>query len=455
MSSHRAHAPSRARCPRHGLGLTGTRRLRCLVGSLGIVAGALSLPGCMSALTATTLREALRETAASLSTPHDLDHASQVAAKKRPDREEDTEEPAEGSADALDGADDVAMEEVIDNAVARLSAAGGIDPATQELLIQTLEKTPPQDWAVVVNEFAATLEAARGTAPRTAPRTGDGTPRGGSAETVPAAAVDVATVAAPRQGTGGLVMPAAAASAPAPLDIVGIEVAPLQPPVPAAAPAPPVPDAAVVPAAPQPAVPPPAVVPPVPQPAVPQPAVVQPAVALIEPSATVAPVTVAVAPMPPEPEAFDVAERRDEAPPVAVPAPPSGPVVNNACFATRVRGWGQVERFPGNGFRPGQEVIVYFELDRLRIDVSEQGHTTGIDTAFRLLDGAGEQVGQWSFEPIEETCPSPRRDYFVRYFLRIPESAKAGRHRLEWTVTDTVAGAARQAHLDLDVVRAE
>lgn len=51
---------------------------------------------------------------------------------------------------------------MIDNAVARLSAAGGIDTPTQELLIKTLEQTRPEDWAVVVNEFAKTLEASRG-----------------------------------------------------------------------------------------------------------------------------------------------------------------------------------------------------------------------------------------------------------------------------------------------------
>ena len=131
-----------------------------------------------------------------------------------------------------------------------------------------------------------------------------------------------------------------------------------------------------------------------------------------------------------------------------------GPAINNPCFATRVRGWGQIDRFPGNAFRPGQEVIVYFELDRLRIRADGTGHTTSIDTAFRLLDGTGVQVGQWTFEPIEETCPSPRRDYFARYFLRIPQDAKPGPHRLEWSVTDAVAGATRQAHLDLDVVSA-
>jgi hypothetical protein len=151
-------------------------------------------------------------------------------------------------------------------------------------------------------------------------------------------------------------------------------------------------------------------------------------------------------PMPPTPESFE--------PPATVVeavATPSGPAVNNACFATRVRGWGNVERFPSTTFRPGQEVIVYFELDRLKIRSAADGHTTGIDSSFRLVDAAGQRVGQWSFDPIVETCPSPRRDYFVRYFLRIPEDAKPGRHRLEWSVTDTVATATRDAHLDLEI----
>lgn len=445
MSSHRAPAPSIATTARRAPGLRGAGRLACL---LGLVAGVVASPGCMSALTATTLREALRETAASLSTPHDLDHASQAGAKKRPDHDDVAGESAEGAEEASDGGEDVAMEEVIDNAVARLSAAGGIDPATQELLIQTLEKTPPQDWAVVVNEFAATLEAARGSTPRGA--AADPRERGPArAGTSPPAEEIAAASDIPRKQTGGLVMPAPTPSptAPARLDLVGIEVTQLPPPLPAASPTPPAPAPAVVPAAQPRAEPsPPAVTP----------AVITPAVVLIEPSPAVAATSAdAPDPVPPEPEAFDTAERRGDAPAAVPPPLPSGPVVNNPCFATRVRGWGQVERFPGDAFRAGQEVIVYFELDRLSIDASEKGHTTGIDTAFRLLDGAGEQIGHWSFEPIVETCPSPRRDYYVRYFLRIPESARPGRHRLEWTVTDTVAGASRQAHLDLDVLPTE
>lgn len=417
--------------------------------------GLLSQAGCMSALTATTLREALRETAASLSSPHDLDHASMA-------RVDQPEADAEAEAAEMGSEDDVELEQVIDNAVARLSAAGGIDAPTQELLIKTLEQTRPEDWAVVVNEFAATLEATRSTSHGAAVGKPARPSTGGLIEldipTRERSSVDAASAALP------VALPAEPVVA---VDLSGIPLLQVAPVVVAAVPVSTVPVAPApveVPPTPQIALPP--VTPQAPQPlevadvparpiaaaAVPAPVIVA---ALIEPQGTPLPVADVlveqvndvVAPMPPTPESF-------EPPTVTATAPavPAGPAVSNACFATRVRGWGNVERFPSTTFRPGQEVIVYFELDRLQIRSAADGHTTGIDSSFRLVDGSGQRVGQWSFEPIVETCPAPRRDYFARYFLRIPEDAKPGRHRLEWSVTDTVAGASRQAHLDLDVV---
>ena len=415
--------------------------------------GILSQAGCMSALTATTLREALRETAASLSSPHDLDHAS-TARVDRPLADVEAEDP-----EASRG-DDAELEQVIDNAVARLSAAGGIDTPTQELLIKTLEQTRPEDWAVVVNEFAKTLEASRGSI------ASDDAADGGILARRPTGGVIELDIPAPARSAADAPPPvaelAAAAVEPvepvAAVDLSGIPLlrvaAVVVPPVPAdgaplpeptpphpAAPLPPQPikaaDLPVRPVAPEPA---------------PAPVVVA---ALIEPAATPAapaelatPEVETASPMPPTPEAFDLHTTTATGEPIA----PVGPAVNNACFATRVRGWGNVERFPTAAFRPGQEVIVYFELDRLQIRSTGEGHTTGIDSSFRLVDGRGQRVGQWSFEPIVETCPAPRRDYFARYFIRIPEDAKPGRHRLEWSVTDTVAEASRQAHLELDVV---
>lgn len=135
-------------------------------------------------------------------------------------------------------------------------------------------------------------------------------------------------------------------------------------------------------------------------------------------------------------------------PPVAVARPPLA--LRNACFASRVRAWGNVERFPADRFQPGQEVIVYFELDGLSAAESAAGFRTAIDTDLRLVDGEGREVHAWNFEPITETSPARRHDYFARYVVRLPESA-AGACRVELAVSDAIAGTSATATLPCTV----
>lgn len=128
--------------------------------------------------------------------------------------------------------------------------------------------------------------------------------------------------------------------------------------------------------------------------------------------------------------------------------------IRNACVASRVQGWGVVERFPDDQLRGGQEVIVYFELDNLSAGESPAGHTTCIDTTLSLVDGSGRRLQEWSFEPIAETCVARRRDYFARYVIRLPESVAAD-CRVELDVVDTLAGTSAQASLPLRIVAAD
>jgi len=159
-----------------------------------------------------------------------------------------------------------------------------------------------------------------------------------------------------------------------------------------------------------------------------------------------------VAPMPPGQGTAEapraVAEPDQQS---AQPAPAPAFAVQNACFASRVRAWGVVERFETAQFQPGQELIVYFELDQLASRESNEGHTTRIDTVLRLVGADGRRVHEWTFEPVEETCGSHRRDYFARYLVALPAATPAGPCRLEVAVTDTIAGRTAQASLPLDV----
>ena len=372
--------------------------------------GLCAQTGCMSALTSATLREALRETATSLLEPTDddttpADHAS-LSASGRPVTQQEQDAlpgqlPASPPAAKIPA---MTLDEAIDKAVERLSGVGGIDPATREALIETLETTHPDDWPQVVDAFALSLEARRSDA--------------ASSQPVAAAAISESAPVA----DAPLALAAAEQTVPAP---IALEISPPavvdQPVIVSAAPPSRQESVEVVPVAHRPS----------------QAAAVATALLQIEP-APLSPVQVL------EPEV-----------PAEAPEPPaiSGPGVRNACFATRVRAWGVVDRFSQTAFRPGQEVIVYFELENLQANRSAEGHTTSISTVFRLLAADGTPLAaDIPFDPVVETCREPRREFFARYVLRIPPGTPAGPSRLTWIVSDAVAGTTTTAHLDLTIV---
>jgi hypothetical protein len=163
--------------------------------------------------------------------------------------------------------------------------------------------------------------------------------------------------------------------------------------------------------------------------------------------------TPAQEPLVKEPLAISPAPACDPAPEPASATLPDL-VIRNACFASRVQAWGVLDRFTADRFRPGQEVIVYFELEGLSAGTSPAGHTTCIDSRLRLATRDGSPVHEWTFEPIAETCRARRHDYFARYMVRIPASAPPGRHRIELAVTDTLSGQQAVETIDLEILAA-
>jgi hypothetical protein len=177
-----------------------------------------------------------------------------------------------------------------------------------------------------------------------------------------------------------------------------------------------------------------------------------------QPIALVVAATVAPDPEPvPEEEPTPPAEPTPEpvATSTASPSLPPAFTIRNAAFASRVQAWGVLDRFASSQFRPGQEVIVYFELENLSAGESAAGHTTCIDSRLRCLTSSGDVVHEWTFEPIAETCRARRHDYFARYVIRIPSEANPGSHRLELAVTDTLSGKQAVESIDLEILPAQ
>lgn len=155
---------------------------------------------------------------------------------------------------------------------------------------------------------------------------------------------------------------------------------------------------------------------------------------------------------PPTAAPAPVAKKLVASAPEPEPEPPPVLAIANACFATRVKGWGAVDRFADTRFLAAQEFIVYFELEHLASAATAEGHTTRIDTTLQLIAADGRRLHEWRFEPVEETCPAPRRDYFARYVLRIPDDVPPGPCRLDVAVTDTVGRCTAATSLPLEIV---
>lgn len=328
--------------------------------------------GCTSALTTAYLRDGLWAGSEHASSTGDDD------ATPRDDAHGPHGEPAPiAPAPAVDRE---RREAALEEAMARLSHLGPLDPAVEAALVATLQRTQPEDWPVVVEEFAASLA----TAPVASP-----TPVAARE-----AVADVRAAAEPRPAVPGEAAPASAApSAEAQLaETTSAET-------------------------------------------------------------TSASSTDDTAP----------AEQADAAGPSDPASPPPAPVaaaasavepplaVRSACFASAVRAWGDVDRFTADRFRPGQDVIVYVELDNLSAGASPTGHTTCIDAVLRLVDDTGSTLHTWSFDPVAETSPTRRRDYFARYVVHVPESAPAGQCRVEVDVIDTRSGATARTAIPLEI----
>jgi hypothetical protein len=111
--------------------------------------------------------------------------------------------------------------------------------------------------------------------------------------------------------------------------------------------------------------------------------------------------------------------------------------VRNLAFCTAVHSFGSLDRFPKNEFQPGDEVLLYAELENFASESTKAGYRTALKARFDILQGAG-RVHEQDLPPAEEVCERQRRDFFLSYHLRLPAGLKSGEYTLQLTIDDTL-----------------
>ncbi|MGC4004569.1 MAG: hypothetical protein QM811_16185 [Pirellulales bacterium] len=128
-----------------------------------------------------------------------------------------------------------------------------------------------------------------------------------------------------------------------------------------------------------------------------------------------------------------------------------GLLVRNLRLCTEIKGFGAFTPFATSGFRPGQDVLIYAELDRFASENTEKGYHTKFQAGYQIWDANGRRAAERELGVAEEHCQNRRRDYFVSYVVRLPESLATGEYTLKLVVEDQLGGKIGESSLALKI----
>lgn len=126
-------------------------------------------------------------------------------------------------------------------------------------------------------------------------------------------------------------------------------------------------------------------------------------------------------------------------------------LVRNASFVKEVKSYGDVTTFDKTEFTPGQEVLLYAELENFKSEETPKGFHTQFRGSYEIFDARGQRVTAQELGKTEEHCRSYRRDFFLVYDFRLPKRIYSGRHTLQLTVEDLHGQKIGQSSLEFTV----
>jgi hypothetical protein len=125
--------------------------------------------------------------------------------------------------------------------------------------------------------------------------------------------------------------------------------------------------------------------------------------------------------------------------------------VKNLSLCTDVKSFGIYEPFAKNVFRPGQEVLIYAEVENFQSEQVEKGYKISLRSSYQILDPHGARVAKQEFPTVASECKAPRRDLFVSYSIFLPQRIYAGKYTLQFTVEDLQSQKIGNSTLEFEV----
>ena len=127
--------------------------------------------------------------------------------------------------------------------------------------------------------------------------------------------------------------------------------------------------------------------------------------------------------------------------------------VRSLSFCTEIEAYGQIKTFPGNRFQPGQQVILYCEIENFSAAAVDQGFETHLQGSYDVYDAAGEKVVSQLLPADRQVSNKYLRDYFIAYQMNLPKQLLPGTYKLQLTMEDMHGKKYGQASIPFEIAQ--
>ncbi len=127
--------------------------------------------------------------------------------------------------------------------------------------------------------------------------------------------------------------------------------------------------------------------------------------------------------------------------------------IRSAAFCTDIQSFGDFVKFEREEFSPGQELLVYSELDNFRSERTPEGQfRTVLKSAIRVFPaGSRNAVDEVQYNTTEDYCRSFRQDFMQGFKYRLPQRLAPGAYVLQLSVEDQLSGKSADYSLNFTV----
>lgn len=120
-------------------------------------------------------------------------------------------------------------------------------------------------------------------------------------------------------------------------------------------------------------------------------------------------------------------------------------------FCTEIESYGQIKPFDGNRFVPGQQVILYCEVENFAAAERGDHFQTQLQGSYDIYNAGGTKVLSQLLPVDQQRSRNQLRDYFVAYQMNLPKGLPAGTYRLQLTLEDVVGKKYGQANIPFEI----